>query len=374
MKRFILKLSLFLLPFVTWLGLPIAVLVRGGELTPVDTVIARQATHDETILFGPAYTNPDKIYKYRATRHRDPLLLALGSSRVMQLRADFFRRPEDFFNAGGAVSHVRHFRRFLEALPESSRLQLVVIGLDAWLFNPNYPNDDGGAHLYAHEESALNTIQRKWRAIYDDVFSSKKLRLSALASPTGAVGINAIVHGNGFRNDGSYRYGTRLDQPDSLDFWDPGFADTRERMRTGTRTMEPSADILPAALDEIRELLVYCRRRHIAVIALIPPYAPSIARDLRASPRWSYMTKLTAALRPIFDKEGGTLGDFTDVSALGTADDEFIDGLHGSEKTYARIMISISEASPVLMKWVDADALRSRLAGGATRFEIARRP
>lgn len=74
------------------------------------------------------------------------------------------------------------------------------------------------------------------------------------------------------------------------------------------------------------------------------------------------------ALRPLFVRRVFEILDLTEATDLGAAD-EFIDGFHGSNKTYLRILLRLAAAAPSLAAVVDRGALERRLQQ-ATRYEV----
>jgi hypothetical protein len=367
MRRFIYKFAAFALPALAIFGVPTILIAAAGELTPIDSVVERQLG-SAPLVYGPAYTNPVKRFKLRATEKRRPAVLALGSSRVMQFRADFFREPARFYNAGGAVVALRDARYLLGRLSAQAQPALVILGLDQWFFNPRWSEPvDAGPHAFDVEETPLNVIQRNWRTVYRSLANGKIDVLRCVAHPR-AVGLTAVMRGNGFRNDGSYLYGDVIRAPDAPDRPDLGFADTFSRIENGERRFEWSDAIDDGALVELDKMLADAGKRGIHVTAFLPPLAPSVAARVRASGRYGYLPRILAAVSPSFAAHGAEIIDLSDAADLGARDDEFIDGFHGSDRTYLRIILRLAEAAPVVAAEVDRAALAARLTR-ATRFE-----
>jgi hypothetical protein len=372
MSRFWAKVTLFALPFAAFFGFPLLILFRGGELAHVNLVVARQQQPDP-LLYGPAYTNPSKRYKVRAAQVRRPEILSLGSSRVMEFRASFFREAGLFYNTGGAVSTVWDARHFLRRLFRDSQPQIIILGLDQWFFNPNWVGgQDVGSREMDVEDSSLNTIQRNWRAVYQDI-GSGKIGVGRVMIGGPAIGLNAIMRDNGFRNDGSYYYGDCIRDPATCNHWDRGFQDTLARIRNGVSRFEWSDTLDLAAIDEVQRFLNDAATRKIKVAAFLPPFAPLILARMRASGHYRYLDLIEPALRPLFAGPNAVLLDLTDPAAMGATDDEFIDGVHGSEKTYLRILLQLASADKMLEGEIPRQFLQQRL-GQASQYEIPEAP
>ena len=110
-RTFFRKLSYFMLPLVALYALPLAVLVRSYEIAPVSIIAARHSRDRATAVYGPAYGNPDKGYKLASIAAHEASIVAVGTSRIMQFRSDFFTDGErEFYNAGGVVSRLFDYR------------------------------------------------------------------------------------------------------------------------------------------------------------------------------------------------------------------------------------------------------------------------
>lgn len=373
MSRFARKCLWFCLPFGALLSLPVLIFLRAGEFLSVDEVIDSQSAA-EAMLYGQSYSDPAKPYKLRSARRREPELMALGSSRIMQLRAHFFREPREFYNAGGAVATAWDFRHFLSLLEPAARGELMLVALDPWSFNPRRTGSaDAGKREFLVEDTALNIIQRRWHTVYRDLWQRKiDLRRVIVAGRGADVGLNAVQNARGFRADGSYSYGAAISAPDFAEHWDPEFRDTLSRIATGSRRFEWSDEIAPAAVREVERFLAACSERGISVVGFLPPFAPSVWRALQASGHYGYLARIEPALRPSFEAQRFPLFDFSDPAILDATDAEFIDGFHGSERTYARLLLRAAEGSPELERRLDRAGLARRLARSG-RFEVPER-
>src|SRR5690349_15221256 len=110
--RFFSRLALFTIPFALGFLLLTGSLIYIGESIPLHLVIWMQDS-DTPVLFRPAYGNRDQDYKLLSVNYRQPELLLIGSSRVLQFRAQFANNnPDALYNAAAPAWR----------LPEVSRL------------------------------------------------------------------------------------------------------------------------------------------------------------------------------------------------------------------------------------------------------------
>ncbi|MEW5847189.1 MAG: hypothetical protein AB2A00_00195 [Myxococcota bacterium] len=356
--------------------MPLFVMALAGEFTTVDRVVMRQAAGGKDVLYGPAFSNPALSYKLKAVLAHRASVLALGSSRVMQLRRHFFIPGTSFYNGGGVISRLVHFRYVLGQIPAEARPTTLLLGLDQWFFNAKRETftKEGLSAEFNDVDNPLNITQRNHAAVLEGLWNGRISAGKVLSHvEAGDIGITAIMASQGFRPDGSYRYGRTLANPDDPEGHDPGFRDTLQRIREGNRRFEWADDLAPEAMAELAALLKECRRDGIRVVAYLPPFAPSVLARMRESGHYAYVQKIALAVRPLFDGEQSRFYDFTDVSSLGADDREFIDGFHGSEKTDARLLVAMA-ADGALPGVVDARLLTQWLTSSSSRFELGPAP
>jgi hypothetical protein len=368
-RAFLFKLAAFLAPFVAVFALPMAVLVRTWEIAPPQVLAAAHRRAPKTAVYGPVYGNPDKGYKLASIQQREPVLITVGTSRVMQFRSDFFVNEEaTFYNGGGIVTRLFDYRILFRRLA-ALRTRKVIVGLDQWAFNENWFEfwpDAAVDREYACDYSTLDVIQRSLR-VYPDVLA-RKLDLRRVFSPSESFGVNGITHGNGFLRDGSYRYADMLRE--SLE--SPGFKDenTMARIRTGTLRFEPGETPSHVALDELEKLATRWERDGFEVVAFMPPYAPSVLAAMHDTGRLAYAFKVGDAVRQILDRHGVAFVDFTSCGDLDCHDEDFIDGFHGGSVLYARILLELSRHAAWLAELTARDGLERRLKGPTQSWEL----
>lgn len=354
------RLALFALP----LGLPVlllsGVMLYTGESLPLAWVVAAQQA-DPATLYRPQYGNRDFPYKRLSAESRQALVLALGSSRVLQMRAGLLTQaPDAFYNAGAPAWQLREVTAFVAQLGYAP--DVLLLGIDAPWFNPAYVGDES-AGVTLTPPNAFQQVFAVNRSVMQDVLAGRApdwARLLRRQNPDDgmtALGLKAIQNGHGFRADGSELYGDFLvgrflHQPTErarhLDWMRAG----QEMYVYGSR---PSA----AALADFSALLDLCAARGITVIGFMPPYAPTLYAEMMANGQHAYLPALSAALADLFAARGLPFLDLSDGGRFGS-DDDFFDGWHGSERVYLRVYLALLEAAPEALGWAtDAAALRA---------------
>lgn len=368
-----LRLVLFCVPLLVFFGVPAAALWLGGEWMTSEQIRARQSVAPgRLVLHGPAFSNRVIYQKSRLIDERRPQVLTLGTSRVLQFRAGFFLPGVRFFNGGSCVQRVVHFRSVLSHIAPEQQPEVLILGLDQYWFNPKSAYTDivtrGSAWFEeqrSHEFDRMEMLRHNWSTIDRDLWSGA-VPLGRLLSGAGRqerIGFTALVRDEGTRNDGSYRYRSYFYDLDDPRHIDRNFEESFRKIDHGLLPYEWSRELHPPALEEIEALLAECTRRGVMVVGFLPPFAhPLIERMARVEGRFEYMQKLEPALRPLFERHGFELYNFTDAARLGTPDREAIDGFHGTERTYIRLLNAMLREGSVLNAYASLPELEQVLA------------
>jgi hypothetical protein len=143
------------------------------------------------------------------------------------------------------------------------------------------------------------------------------------------------------------------------------FANTKWQIEHKVRRFKSGRHIDYDYLIRFDDFLSKCQCRNIKVIAIIPPFAPSINELLKKDGNYKYMDEIYPELRKIFSKYSGCkLYNFQTVKGIG--DDNYIDGFHGNcivyntiistiisqEISFAKYFRSISEIREISEKYI----------------------
>lgn len=331
-----------------------------GESRSVSSVLRQQTRSTREVLFGCRYREPASELKRRACTQLETDVLALGSSRVLQLRRPAFKDGVRFYNAGLGVNNLWQFRPVLAMIPEGREPKVLLISLDHYYFNRHWAEFRTTALMQLE-----STLDWGWTKAWRDLRRGK-FDLGHLLHPpdTGAdlLGIVARTFYAGFRSDGSYRSGPTLDDEKITE--PPDFAEDLERIQNGNRRYEPALEVAPEALEELRAFLEEASRRNIHVCAFLPPYANTIwhrmTRDLW--PRYQYLDALPGEVAEVCAAQDQSFFDFSALEYVGIDDDrQALDGFHGSEKAYTRMLVEMARRDPELARFVDLERCRAAL-------------
>ena len=363
--KFLGRVSLFLLPLIIFLGFPVFVLYEAKELMPDDQIALREASSTSPVTIGLGYSNPFAYVQLHAAILEKPTVLILGSSRIEGIREDFFDPGTSVYVAGGVVQKISYFRHFLEKIPLDQSPKVLVIGLDQKFFDPNYDSlaPDNIDSLLTKPLGPTDVLMN-WSLVYRD-YAQRKFSLSDLLhADDSRIGMSAIVHGAGFRNDGSYDPGPAIYTP-------PGLDPTLSYIDRGIVGFEYSDNVSVGALKELDALLNECHERNIHVVGFIPPFSPVVYQKLMSmDDKYGYMNKLSANINPLFDKYGFDFYNLADPGPLGITDKDMIDSLHVTERGSLIEFVKMAAESNALQKYTDPKTLAETLAVSTAETDL----
>ncbi|MEO7083845.1 MAG: hypothetical protein ABI442_05575, partial [Gemmatimonadaceae bacterium] len=206
----------------------VAYLQKAGELLPASR-IATMSLLPKRILWLTGYYDTGRLHKLDVALRIQPEVAVIGTSRSMQLRAEFFDKipPSAFYNVGGCCANAVDAQHAVHALLSSAtKPKVIILGVETWWFQSPSPNPsraramfgDAGADVSASLTTVVQTLsdfadrvqtlQLAWR---DPRFQTiaREHFATTLDTAVGAelLGVFARATKNGFRNDGSFRYG-----------------------------------------------------------------------------------------------------------------------------------------------------------------------
>ena len=341
---------LVLLPYSRWwVG-------KSGDMD-VAGVVKMQSR--EFAIFGSGMSQDFVDYKLRLYEAKKPQVLTLGSSRVMQFRGRYFTKP--FVNVGGTAGNLAVLRSTIDAMLAVHKPEAIILGLDFWWFtrkwepNPwqNTPPTSGSYHY------GFDTLKTPWEWLL-----TGKVSLAEFLAPlTGSFradryGIMGQRFGDGFASDGSWYY--TADVTGQQKPFDYQFRDTLKQVEYGIKAFSYAPEISQEHLDAFAEIVCKLKARGIKTFVFISPLSPRVLEAMKAREKnYPQLFELYDNLR----KRGIEVMDFTDPRRFGSNDCEFVDGFHGGDVTYARILRDMADHYPALLPYVNIDALDGDIRG-----------
>ncbi|MBL8709258.1 MAG: hypothetical protein JNL25_08700 [Rhodospirillaceae bacterium] len=341
-------------------------LVRAGETVGPVSAAHRQAETGE--LYGPALVYRPFAFKLERYRQIKPDVLLVGSSRVMAFAGEAF--ATSMLNSGGGANTLDQAIKFTETALAIHRPKTILLGLDFWWFNPNR-DDEVDTTTHDSDEIDLSLSQLlmpvDWIASGQVSIREVVATLTPFGDRRPGIGVLAKFARQGFDRYGRYDYGALFDG--GLDGEDEMFARTLRRLRdagpSSKFNVRPSP--APAALSDLRGFLQRMRASGVEIMLFLPPVAEPVRAQLSDDPEDRLLPQWRAALRefetPILD--------FEDARLIGSPPCEFIDGFHGGEVTYLRVLDAIAGAGgSILAESIDREAVAALIAGNAGHARI----
>lgn len=320
--------------------------LRGsGELLTARDIVDRQKSG--FVLYGTATNSNTYRYKLEMYQQMRPAIVAVGSSRVMQFRSWFFNEP--FMTLGGAMNSLKEGDMLVADMLSLHRPRAVLLGLDFWWFDRAIAEatDD---HTLTGGELRTNKLLFPIQSILDRKVSPSYFLAtvrSGVADCAGCdkLGLNAAINFEGFGPDGSYYYlGTLSGLRPSLDYRFSRSLGLVSGTVVGPHPLAIPASPDPQRVKAFRRIVDRLRNAGSEVVVFLPPVAPSVLNEMKRLGRYSSLREAIAQATPPEVK----VFDFTDPAALGEspADCEFVDGTHGGEVLYLRMVAAMARLDP----------------------------
>jgi hypothetical protein len=348
------------------LGVSYLTLDRAGET--IDPITAASIQQSQDIRYSSGLFYRPRPYKIERARLAEAEIVLLGSSRAMQFMADPWRSKA--FNAGGAMRDLESGEIFVDAVLERYRPRQMIIALDWWWLSatrrPDAPTD-------ASPETPLTLHELTQPAVWlwDGTLTPGDLS-TLLFSPgelPPGIGLPALFSDAGWDPFGHYDYGISLtEQAGGSDI---GFAETLNDMARQSKRNDraPWNDFSEASWHRLETLIHKLQDHEVEVIVVLPPVAGPVHDWVAERPEPNIVNEVRRRLAtlPVLTF------DFHDPAILGTDPCEFVDGIHGGEVTYLRVIDAIAaDPSSHLDGAVDRDLIKQLIDANKGHATVAR--
>ncbi|WP_374650413.1 hypothetical protein [Dongia sp.] len=362
MARYLRYALLFALPLAVafaGLGLSYLVLWRAGET--IDPIAAATLQQEQEINYSSSLFYRPRPYKIERAALRRADIVLLGSSRAMQFVAAPWRGSA--FNAGGAMRDLESGEIFVDAMLKVYQPRQMIIVLDWWWFSkmrrPDAPSDASPeTQLTLHELTQLPVWLWDGTLSFDDL--SNLLFDPAALNP--GIGISARFKHAGWDAFGHYDYGSVLTEQGGGN--DIGFDETLKDIARKSRHNDraPWNPFSEESWQRLEALVQRLQEAGTEVIVLLPPVAKPIHDWLSAQPEPNLVKELQRRLTtlPVLTF------DLHDPASIASDPCEFVDGMHGGEVTYLRVLDAIAaDPSTHLDNAVDRALIQRLIAENA---------
>jgi hypothetical protein len=337
---------------------------NSGELTGPIEAAHLQVDRDE--LYGSALEFRPYVYKLERYKIAKPDILIVGSSRVLPFAGEAFLSP--MVNAGNASSSLGQARSFIDDALAIHKPKAILLGLDFWWFNPAREEADLAAQSDPVIDLTLDRLSSPFKWMLDGTLKPKAVIAGIFSDaqmPPG-IGVRAKYNHHGWDRFGRLDYGNLLTGGRK--------SEDRQFKRTIRRVVKADADakmyvhIAPSteSLDELAALIKDVRAQGIEIELLLAPLAPDVLDAIGMDDPENLINQLRARVA----KLDVSSYDFTDPVPLGSNHCEFVDGFHGGEVTYLRILERIAAGSSIISRAVNQAWVKEMLAANANHASI----
>lgn len=373
MLLFLKKIIVFLIPVGVIFAFPVYIIITAREYVSINDVVTVQTLIPASI-FGFGYGDISQIpYKEKLVAVKNPTIITLGTSKVMQIRKEFFIQPEKFVNAGGAGRTFGDIEIFIHDLPQESKIKIIILGIDQEMFYRSYDSGtvrkdiDGPTRFI----KILSTMSRR---VYLDYFSHKYVLSDLInnAKINSNIGLPAILYDSGFREDGSYKYGQAEHNPGRKEKVskeiDAVAAQTKIAKLYESEGEENSQ--LEINIQALKRILDECKKRNITVIGVMSPYPTPIYEAMKQSKGLAYKESvvLPDKVRAIFASYTNPFFDLSSLATFSGKEGEFVDSVHITDVSQLRTIIYIAEHTRTLDSFVDVIKLKEILQNSTGDF------
>ncbi len=308
----------------------------------------------QTALGDNTYTVGSKLERLR--EFNDAKILAIGSSRALLFEPEMFSLP--FVNLGMSIAPA-YFNYVAEQIDVLSDPQYAIVAMDFWWFHPkneislndeisiwSFPNlyslNTPGRIYYTSRTLMENFSQ--W-LISGKVTPEDLVKLSMKISPLDNkpfkhLGVAGILNQSGVDLRGVYYYAWPFEDEPT----DPPihFRNIVRRIDMKTQGFEAASHTTDLLWNTFLNFVRKLEEQGITVITFIPPVGKTIAEKMSETGNYKIIDDIDRRAR----LANLNFLNFHNPSTLGSDDCEFLDGIHGGEVTYRRIVNEIAKRYP----------------------------
>lgn len=288
-------------------------------------IIALTGNYDERLFRKSVITNGNNDYR----------IVVLGSSRVMTIGEESIADGTSLINlgvSGGVIQdYIALWYRYQLAM--KSKPDMVIIGVDPWIFNKNNGEIRWQKSLGDDYVDAMNSFgfsRKITRNVedYKQLLSIKYFRESRRKWRKRIKGLE-VWGGEGKSDestsllypDGSIEYAHSLYMGNAED-------KARDFIRGEVYHLEDYDELDPVLKEEFADFIESIKKQGIKVMFYLPPYHPIVYDFLSCADKYKCMIKANDWLRD-FARDNGieAVGAYNPVE-IGLNNESFFDGMH----------------------------------------------
>jgi len=367
-RRYVLAILVCITPPVIVAALCAWLLYQSDEFATARDIATYLQSHDA--IYGTGVHDVRRQIHFEILRARNPEIIALGSSRALDFRQEFFTKR--FASAGQALTTLEQGMAFIEAMQDMPPPDVIIFTVDFWWFL----QEGGGSAILSLDGEPRMTVEKLFRPV--ELLWEGEVTLGELAplllptwlqqKPPGPerLGLLAKLRGIGIRPDGSLLDGSRLAAEDIARHqkFAEAFADP-QRFILETPRYQPGQTINPARVALFADMVRRLQERGSYVIVVLLPIAPPIYNAFDLTGGHYFLVELSHQFLAL----GNESYDLLDPGTIGATSCEFADIHHAGDTAYMRLLRYIVVTNPQsrLHDYVELETLNDAIAANQGR-------
>ena len=258
---------------------------------------------------------------------------------------------QDLYNAA-AIAYVNRglegMMLTLESLPKPDLPKKIIVGIDFWLFNPNYPDNVRKRRPKLIKILTNNSVSNQAKAAYQFVerrvhaykkfLQSLRDDIKHLNNDSNGIGFYAKKDKTGYVIDGSliYNEGPLRAEGDAFE------SITKEITEVEDDRFHPAKNIDQNALNHLEEIVQFCKAHNIELIGILMPPRNDWHHAMMSNEGHKHFLKqFTNEVPKIFTQHNYLIYNYFDPAELGVNNIDFRDPLHLREKVLINVTQNI---------------------------------
>ena len=373
MKKFIYQILIFLSPFASVLIIIILFLFHTGEFfTPLNKLILS----GEDYLIGHHHQKNYSPIKWKElTLNKRRKVWILGTSRVMSFRQEMFETS--FYNANDVAKFkiISDYLDFLKNIPKEKYPEVIILGLDQNMFQTAQQDVllydskklDWSYQQFFPDSNYLRAFVYKIIYEYDlSVIINHLLK----QNNKNRIGLAAVLENTGYRKDGSWNFNREVKRVLKFDEQKLKFSQDIYRINNGGYRFGFSDEVNLKSVFELKNLVEYCDKNNINVVAMINPFPKSINEEIMKNGKHAYMNKIFPTVKQIINNANLEIWDINNLTNYNMNDDEFIDGLHGIEVVAIKTLLCMIDNNSLLKDFVNKNKIIKKLRKSRNNYLV----
>jgi tetratricopeptide (TPR) repeat protein len=371
MRKFLVRLMIFLLPLLIIGSIGIGIAVVLGYALPLRVIVDIQQS-DPRVIYRSEVRENIFHHKLLSINARQSAIAIFGSSRVQSFPDLLIKNPDDFYNMTIQAIKQSEILWMLQHINSDSMPEIIILNIDPIQLNNERCNvkDVTFTDLPSDFEQIIIGTRDLWQdvllgdVVLDKLFQqmqlpdSPRIRIGAMALTARNMGYNATGYG-------LLEYVTLGASKNSRN-------DARQALVTRSKIYRSGSELCITYFDIMEQFLQLSEEYGITTIGMVLPYLPDAYEAFTTESDFTYFPKAIDRLEQTFAQNDVRFYDFSNPSLFDADETYFTDGHHFGSVLSAKIFYAIVQANPELFaQYVDLDELDQIIRSARHPFALS---